>query len=72
MRGIVTIDVLLPLLYLKGIISTTDFADSFEIILGSKPKNLSPNVISIPSVHRLNGFEFPLLEHVLKYVYLVV
>ena len=45
MRRTVTIDVLLPLLYLKGI-STTDFADSFEPILGSKPKNLSPNVIS--------------------------
>ena len=29
MRRTVTIDVLLPLLYLKGI-STTDFADSFE------------------------------------------
>jgi transposase-like protein len=45
MRRTVTIDVLLPLLYLKGI-STMDFADSFEPILGSKPKNLSPNVIS--------------------------
>ena len=45
MRRTVTIDVLLPLLYLKGI-STTDFADSFEPILGSSPKNLSPNVIS--------------------------
>ena len=34
MRHTVTIDVLLPLLYLKGI-STTDFADSFEpIIIG--------------------------------------
>lgn len=45
MRRTVTIDVLLPLLYLKGI-STKDFADSFEPILGSSPKNLSPNVIS--------------------------
>lgn len=45
MRRTATIDVLLPLLYLKGI-STNDFADSFEPILGSKPKNLSPNVIS--------------------------
>lgn len=45
MRRTVTIDVLLPLLYLKGI-STGDFAGSFEPILGSKPKNLSPNVIS--------------------------
>ena len=45
MRRTVTIDVLLPLLYLKGI-STKDFADSFEPILGSKPKNLSPNLIS--------------------------
>lgn len=45
MRRTATIDVLLPLLYLKGI-PTNDFADSFEPILGSKPKNLSPNVIS--------------------------
>jgi len=45
MRRTVTMDVLLPLLYLKGI-STKDFADSFEPILGSKPKNLSANVIS--------------------------
>ena len=45
MRRTVTIDVLLPLLYLKGI-STSDFSSSFEPILGSKPKNLSPNVIS--------------------------
>lgn len=44
MRRSVTIDVLLPLLYLKGI-STKDFSDSFEPILGHKPKNLSPNVI---------------------------
>jgi len=33
MRRTVTIDVLLPLLYLKGI-STTDFADSFETYIG--------------------------------------
>jgi len=45
MRRTVTLEVLLPLLYLKGI-STTDFADCFEPILGSKPKNMSPNVIS--------------------------
>ena len=45
MRRTVTMDVLLSLLYLKGI-STKDFADSFEPILGSRPKNLSPNVIS--------------------------
>lgn len=45
MRRTATIDVLLPLLYLKGI-STNDFADSFEPILGNNPKNLSPNVIS--------------------------
>ena len=44
MRRSVTIDVLLPLLYLKGI-STKDFSESFEPILGHKPKNLSPNVI---------------------------
>ena len=45
MRRTVSLDVLLPLLYLKGI-STKDFADSFEPILGKKPQNLSPNVIS--------------------------
>ncbi len=45
MRRTVTIDILLPLLYLKGI-STGDFASSFEPILGSSPKNLSANVIS--------------------------
>ena len=45
MRRTVTLDVLLPLLYLKGI-STKDFADSFEPILGKRPKNMSPNVIS--------------------------
>ena len=45
MRRTVTMDVLLPLLYLKGI-STKDFADSFEPILGTKPKNMSTNVIS--------------------------
>ena len=44
MRRTVNIDVLLPLLYLKGI-STTDFQASFEPILGSNPKNLSANVI---------------------------
>lgn len=45
MRRTVTIDVLIPLLYLKGI-STNDFQSAFEPILGSKPKNLSPQVIS--------------------------
>lgn len=45
MRRTVTIDVLLPLLYLKGI-STKDFSAAFEPILGSHPKNLSPQVIS--------------------------
>jgi putative transposase len=45
MRRTVTMEVLLPLLYLKGI-STKDFADSLEPILGSKPRNLSANVIS--------------------------
>lgn len=45
MRRTKTIDVLLPLLYLKGI-STKDFSSSFEPILGFNPKNISPNVIS--------------------------
>lgn len=45
MRRSVTIDILLPLLYLKGV-PTKDFTESFEPILGHKPKNLSPNVIS--------------------------
>ena len=42
MSPIVTI---VLLLYLNGT-STTDFADSIKPIFGSKPKNLSPNVIS--------------------------
>lgn len=45
MRRTVTIDVLLPLLYLKGI-STKDFSSAFEPILGHKPNNMSPQVIS--------------------------
>lgn len=45
MRRSITIDTLLPLLYLKGI-PTKDFTESFEPILGHQPKNLSPNVIS--------------------------
>lgn len=45
MRRTVTMDVLLPLLYLKGI-STNDFQVAFEPILGSNANNLSPQVIS--------------------------
>jgi len=45
MRRTVTLDILLPLLYLKGI-STGDFKSCFEPILGTNPENLSPNVIS--------------------------
>ena len=45
MRRTVTLDVLLPLLYLKGI-STKDFSDAFVPILGEKPKNISPGIIS--------------------------
>lgn len=45
MRRTVTIDILLPLLYLKGL-STKDFKDAFVPILGESPKNMSPGVIS--------------------------
>ena len=56
MRRTVTLDVLLPLLYLKGI-STKDFADSFEPILGKRPKNMSPNVISRLKASWYNDYE---------------
>lgn len=45
MRRTVTLDVFLPLLYLKGI-STGDFTQVMEPVLGSQAKSLSPNVIS--------------------------
>ena len=45
MRRTVSLDLLLPLLYLKGI-STKDFASSFVPILGHNPKNMSSQVIS--------------------------
>ena len=44
MRRTVTLDVMLPLLYLKGI-STGDFNDVLEPILGANAKGLSPNTI---------------------------
>ncbi len=44
-RRTATMEVLLPLLYLKGI-STNDFRDILEPIFGEKAKNLSPNVIA--------------------------
>jgi putative transposase len=44
MRRTVSLDVLLPILYLKGI-STGDFKDAFVPILGHGAKNLSPQVI---------------------------
>lgn len=44
MRRTVSLDVLLPILYLKGI-STGDFQSAFEPILGHRPKNISPQVI---------------------------
>ena len=56
MRRTVTLEVLLPLLYLKGI-STKDFADSFEPILGKRPKNMSPNVISRLKASWYNDYE---------------
>ena len=45
MRRTVTLEVMLPLLYLKGI-STGDFTQVMEPLLGEKAKGLSPNVIS--------------------------
>ena len=45
MRRTVTIDVMLPLLYLKGI-STNNFKDALSPIFGDDAKNLSANVIS--------------------------
>ena len=45
MRRTATLDVLIPLMYLKGI-STNDFQATLEPILGSGAKNLSPSVIS--------------------------
>ena len=45
MRRTATLDVLLPLMYLKGI-STGDFQSTLAPLLGSDAKNLSPNVIS--------------------------
>ena len=45
MRRTATLDSLLPLLYLKGI-STGDFKDVLEPILGKDAANLSPSVIS--------------------------
>lgn len=44
MRRTVTIEVMLPLLYLKGI-STGDFTQVMEPLLGEKAQGLSPNVI---------------------------
>lgn len=44
MRRTVTLEVMLPLLYLKGI-STGDFTQVMEPVLGAKAKALSPNVI---------------------------
>ncbi len=44
MRRTVSLDILLPILYLKGI-STGDFKDAFVPILGYGAKNLSPQVI---------------------------
>ncbi len=45
MRRTLTLDVLLPLLYLKGI-STSDFQTALEPRLGKQAKSISPNVIS--------------------------
>lgn len=45
MRRSATLDVFLPLLYLKGI-STPDFQSTLSPLLGYQAKNLTPNVIS--------------------------
>jgi transposase-like protein len=45
MRRTVTLDVLLPVLYLKGI-STGDFSEALTPMLGEQAKSISPSVIS--------------------------
>lgn len=45
MRRTVTIDLMLPILYLKGI-STNDFQDALAPMLGENAKSISPGVIS--------------------------
>ena len=45
MRRTATLDVMLPLLYLKGV-STNEFSTVLEPILGSNAKSISPGVIS--------------------------
>jgi len=45
MRRTATIDVLLPILYLKGL-STSDFKSALEPMFGKEASNISPSVIS--------------------------
>jgi putative transposase len=73
MRRSVSIDVLLPILYLKGI-SAGEFARSFEPILGHEPKNLSSNVISKLKDHWFDEYEVWLRRDLgdKEYVYLWV
>ncbi len=45
MRRTLTLDVLLPVLYLKGIF-TGDFSDALAPMLGEQAKAISPSVVS--------------------------
>lgn len=56
MRRTVTLDVLLPLMYLKGI-STGDFQATLSPLLGDGAKNLSPNVISRLKSHWYDDYQ---------------
>ena len=52
MRRIPSIDALIPALYLRGI-STGDFSEALETILGPKAKGLSPtNIVRLKGVRK--------------------
>ena len=70
MRRTATIDVLLPVLYLKGI-STGDFGRVLEPILGKEASNLSPAVISRLKSQWLDDYKIFLKKDLTgkKYVY---
>lgn len=56
MRRTATLDVMLPLLYLKGI-STNEFSNVLEPLLGEQAKSISPSVISRLKEAWYNEFE---------------
>ena len=70
MRRTATIDVLLPVLYLKGI-STGDFGKVLEPLLGKEANNLSPAVISRLKSRWLDDYKIFLKKDLTgkKYVY---